>query len=236
MIKPMQPFRITIVAVALMAQGCQQWTSNDTATAPQSLPTNVSLTAPPAKALTVADIKKGMIYAEARGILMGDGYTPVQRSSGSENDDDCGDAEQCKLPETEACSGTGLAMCKYVMAKGSTYVFVIGKGETDIRDGQTVASISIEPNWLRDQIVGTWAEESTNCETDVLTKYTANGVLSYLSNEGPAGTWSLSGTTFIQNFNGGTTRTKIKVLSEGHFSLTYPNGESEKWMRCSVGE
>ncbi|WP_070154679.1 hypothetical protein [Sphingobium phenoxybenzoativorans] len=68
-----------------------------------------------------------MKYAEVKSRLLLSGYKPLPRPK----DEFCGYSEQCKLPETEACAGTGEGNCSYRFIKDRKIVQVSGRGETE---------------------------------------------------------------------------------------------------------
>lgn len=68
-----------------------------------------------------------MIYAEVKRLLLQAGFEPVARHK----DEFCGYSEQCRLPETEACAGTGEGNCSYRFIKNGRVLQVSGRGETE---------------------------------------------------------------------------------------------------------
>jgi hypothetical protein len=94
------------------------------AAAPKSLP--------PAM---VGGAKPGMKYGEVRSRLLRAGFKPVPRAK----DEFCGYNDQCSLPETEACAGTGEANCTYRFSKGNHRLQVTGRyGEEGALSQQVV--------------------------------------------------------------------------------------------------
>jgi hypothetical protein len=87
-------------------------TSPALAAAPKSLP-----------AAMVGGAKPGMKYGDVRTRLLRAGFKPVARAK----DEFCGYNDQCKLPETEACAGTGEAYCTYRFSKGGRAFQVTGR-------------------------------------------------------------------------------------------------------------
>lgn len=87
----------------------------------------------------IGGAKTGMSYAVVRTRILQAGFSPVKRQYA----DDCGYEPQCKLPETEACSGTGSNQCSYVFRKGNVVIDVSG---VSVRNnellGQTVNAIT----------------------------------------------------------------------------------------------
>jgi len=74
----------------------------------------------------------GMPYSEVRRRLLAAGYQPVVRPK----DEFCGYADECKLPETEACAGAGTGQCSYRFRKGRTAIQVSG---INGREGQSLS-------------------------------------------------------------------------------------------------
>lgn len=87
----------------------------------------------------IGGAKVGMSYATVRASIIKAGFSPVKRQYA----DDCGYEPQCKLPETEACSGTGNNQCSYVFRKDNIVIDVSG---ISVRSsellGQTVNAIT----------------------------------------------------------------------------------------------
>jgi hypothetical protein len=79
---------------------------------------------PPA---AVGGVKPGMTYAEVERRLLQAGFKSIARHK----DEFCGYSEQCKLPETEACAGTGKGSCSYRFIKNGRVLQVKGRGETE---------------------------------------------------------------------------------------------------------
>lgn len=77
---------------------------------------------------------KGQPYGEIREKLIEEGWDPVV----SPDSDVCmeGDVRCANRPEMEACSGTGLAPCKFVWSKDgyNLNVFTVGMDATDEGD------------------------------------------------------------------------------------------------------
>ena len=77
----------------------------------QAYQTPEELVKPSVLANNMAPIKisPGMAYAQARTILMSNGWQPLQKRW---QDRSCPEyMERCKFPETEACAPTGTAPC-----------------------------------------------------------------------------------------------------------------------------
>lgn len=71
-------------------------------------------------------------YSRVRSELIGIGYRPVRFAAGSKGDR-CYGVSWCDLyPETENCSGTGLALCSFIFyhRKSKKYLSVVTYGET----------------------------------------------------------------------------------------------------------
>lgn len=75
-------------------------------------------------AAEIGGAKAGMIYADARKRILAAGYKPVARAAG----EFCGYSDACKLPETEACAGTGAGQCSYRFQKGARKIQIDGIG------------------------------------------------------------------------------------------------------------
>jgi len=102
----------------------RSWAMIVSALAMPCLLAGVALAASPVPTAEVGGAKVGMIYAEARKRILASGYRPVARPA----DEFCGYNAPCKLPETEACAGTGEGQCSYVFRKGNRRIQVDGVG------------------------------------------------------------------------------------------------------------
>lgn len=71
---------------------------------------------------TIGGVKPGMPYATARAWILAAGYKIVPRP----RDQFCGYTDPCKLPETDACAGTGNGGCSYLFQKGKVGISVQG--------------------------------------------------------------------------------------------------------------
>jgi hypothetical protein len=81
----------------------------------------------------------GRTYDEGRRSLIARGFVPVPRSSAAY----CGTVPQCEaFQEAEACSGSGLARCKFVFSRGREAAVVTTAGES--ADGDSPGSVLIE--------------------------------------------------------------------------------------------
>ncbi|MFN3522605.1 MAG: hypothetical protein ACK4YQ_10170 [Phenylobacterium sp.] len=101
------------------------WTALLPALAAAALSAGSAAAAPGAvPAAEIGGAKVGMIYSEVRKRILASGYKPVARPA----DEFCGYNEPCKLPETEACAGTGQGQCSYAFRKGSRRIQVDGVG------------------------------------------------------------------------------------------------------------
>lgn len=74
---------------------------------------------PPAE---IGGARVGMVYSAVRQRLLTAGYQSVRR----DRDQFCGYNEQCSLPETDACAGTGAGQCSYIFQKGNIIIEVSG--------------------------------------------------------------------------------------------------------------
>lgn len=89
-------------------------------------------------AATVGGARVGMTYGTVKAKLLAAGYQPVRRP----RDQHCGYGAQCDLPETDACSGTGVNQCSYIFRKGRVIIEVSGiDGRDDQALSQTVNAI-----------------------------------------------------------------------------------------------
>jgi hypothetical protein len=71
-------------------------------------------------------------YVRVRPVLISAGFTPVRFSHAS-NRNECSGREWCdNYPETEHCSGTGIALCQFVFfhRKSGRYLAVVTYGES----------------------------------------------------------------------------------------------------------
>jgi hypothetical protein len=71
----------------------------------------------------VGGAKPGMKYGDVRLRLLRAGFKAVPRAK----DEFCGYNDQCKLPETEACAGTGQSLCTYRYVKNGRPLQVTGR-------------------------------------------------------------------------------------------------------------
>lgn len=75
-------------------------------------------------------IKQGMPYAKARKALLHDGWQTVTMHVRPNGTPVCNeDNQDCKYPEIEACSGSGMGYCKmFFYDGGKTYLELITEG------------------------------------------------------------------------------------------------------------
>lgn len=90
-------------------------------------------------AFAAMSLVEGQEYAEARTMILADGWEPVA-SPGQNRVEECGSREPCEAyPETVSCSGTGEGFCAFEFAKGGRTLNVVTRG-----DEPTLAHWSID--------------------------------------------------------------------------------------------
>jgi hypothetical protein len=110
---------------------------DDAQTAPIETQASVG-TDRPVVASDINGARAGMVYSDVRRRLLAAGFKPEVRPKGQF----CGYSTHCKLPETDACSGTGRDQCSYNFVKGGTRIYVLGVDGVENRpESQTVTAI-----------------------------------------------------------------------------------------------